>query len=174
MIYLIIFFFFSSLEWIAYRIGQYLTSATGATVTFDSAIVPNWKEGKITFKNVRISRMPKSERAKFERKTSLQDGNEYNLHTSAGSPITSGALESVTLLTGSSGPDSDDNPLAGVYFDEDEKNNEVLKKWMWFDLKIESIQVTLNLVRWLDGKGLVQDADVQGVRGVVGKYVTRW
>jgi distribution and morphology protein 31 len=116
--------------------------------------------------------MPKSERAKFERKTSLQDDNEYNLHTSAGSPITSGALESVTLLTGSSGPDSDDNPLAGVYFDEEEKNNDVLKKWMWFDLRIESIQVTLNLVRWLDGKGLVQDADVQGVRGVVGKCAT--
>jgi Yeast mitochondrial distribution and morphology (MDM) proteins len=113
--------------------------------------------------------MPRSERAKFERKTSLQDDNEYNLHTSAGSPITSGALESVTLLTGSSGPDSDDNPLAGVYFDDEERNNEVLKKWMWFDLRIESIQVTLNLVRWLDGKGLVQDADVQGVRGVVGK-----
>ncbi|KAI9287849.1 mitochondrial distribution and morphology protein family 31/32 [Umbelopsis sp. AD052] len=150
-------------EWIAYRIGQYLTSATGATVIFDSAIVPNWKEGKITFTNVRISRMPRSERAKFERKTSLQDDNEYNLHTSAGSPITSGALEN-----------SDDNPLAGVYFDDEEKNNEVLKKWMWFDLRIESIQVTLNLVRWLDGKGLVQDADVQGVRGVVDRRHVRW
>ncbi|KAH8556012.1 mitochondrial distribution and morphology proteins-domain-containing protein [Umbelopsis sp. PMI_123] len=161
-------------EWIAYRIGQYLTSATGATVIFDSAIVPNWKEGKITFKNVRISRMPQSERAKFERKTGLQDEDGYNLHTSAGSPISSGALESITLLTGSSGPDSDDNPLAGVYFDDDEKNNEVLKKWMWFDLRIESIQVTLNLVRWLDGKGLVQDADVHGVRGVVDRRHVRW
>jgi distribution and morphology protein 31 len=160
-----------TLEWIAYRIGQYLTSATGATVTFDSAIVPNWKEGKITLKNVRISRMPRSEQAKFERKTRLMEEDEYKLHTSAGSPISTGALESIALLTNSTGPDSfDDHPLAGVQFDEDENNNEVLKKWMWFDLTIESIQVTLNLVRWLDGKGLVQDADVQGVRGVVGKW----
>jgi distribution and morphology protein 31 len=98
--------------------------------------------------------------------------DEYKLHTSAGSPITTGALESISLLTNNSGPDSfDDNPLAGVHFDDDEKNNEVLRKWMWFDLTVESIQVTLNLVRWLDGKGLVQDADVQGVRGVVGEYI---
>ncbi|GAB5589277.1 Mitochondrial distribution and morphology protein 31 [Umbelopsis nana] len=162
-------------EWIAYRIGQYLTSATGATVTFDSAIVPNWKEGKITLKNVRISRMPRSEQAKFERKTRFMEEDEYKLHTSAGSPISTGALESIALLTNSTGPDSfDDHPLAGVQFDEDENNNEVLKKWMWFDLTIESIQVTLNLVRWLDGKGLVQDADVQGVRGVVDRRHVRW
>lgn len=162
-------------EWIAYRIGQYLTSATGAIVTFDSAIVPNWKEGKITIKNVRISRMPRSERAKFERKSVLQDEDEYKLQTSAGSPISTGALESIARLTNSSEPDSfDDNPLAGVQFDEDEKNSEALRKWMWFDLTIESIQVTLNLVRWLDGKGLVQDADVQGVRGVVDRRHVRW
>ncbi|CAO3676469.1 unnamed protein product [Umbelopsis vinacea] len=165
----------NDIEWIAYRIGQYLTSATGATVTFDSAIVPNWKEGKITFKNVRIARMPRSEQAKFERKTRLMEEDEYKLHTSAGSPITTGALESISLLTNNSGPDSfDDNPLAGVHFDDDEKNNEVLRKWMWFDLTVESIQVTLNLVRWLDGKGLVQDADVQGVRGVVDRRHVRW
>ncbi|CAM0136210.1 unnamed protein product [Umbelopsis sp. WA50703] len=162
-------------EWIAYRIGQYLTSATGAKVIFDSAIVPNWKEGKITFKNVRISRMPRSELAKFERKSLLQEEDEYKLKTSAGSPITTGALESIARLTNSSEPDSfDDSPLAGVHFDEDEANNEALRKWMWFDLTIESIQVTLNLVRWLDGKGLVQDADVQGVRGVVDRRHVRW
>lgn len=115
--------------------------------------------------------MPRSERAKFERKSVLQDEDEYKLQTSAGSPISTGALESIARLTNSSEPDSfDDNPLAGVQFDEDEKNSEALRKWMWFDLTIESIQVTLNLVRWLDGKGLVQDADVQGVRGVVGKF----
>jgi distribution and morphology protein 31 len=114
--------------------------------------------------------MPRSELAKFERKSLLQEEDEYKLKTSAGSPITTGALESIARLTNSSEPDSfDDSPLAGVHFDEDEANNEALRKWMWFDLTIESIQVTLNLVRWLDGKGLVQDADVQGVRGVIGK-----
>lgn len=38
-----------------------------------------------------------------------------------------------------------------------------------FDLNIDSVDVTLSLTRWLDGKGLVADAVVRGVRGVVGK-----
>ena len=35
-------------------------------------------------------------------------------------------------------------------------------------MTVDSIDVTLSLVRWLDGKGLVQDAIVQGVRGIMG------
>ena len=37
-----------------------------------------------------------------------------------------------------------------------------------FDLNIDSVDVTLSLKRWLDGKGLIEDAVVRGVRGVVG------
>lgn len=37
-----------------------------------------------------------------------------------------------------------------------------------FDLTIDSVDVTLSLWRWLDGKGLVEDAVVRGVRGVLG------
>lgn len=39
-----------------------------------------------------------------------------------------------------------------------------------FDLTIDSVDVTLSLRRWLDGKGLVEDAVVRGVRGVLGLY----
>lgn len=38
-----------------------------------------------------------------------------------------------------------------------------------FDLNIDSIDVTLSLWQWLDGKGLVQDAVIKGVRGVLGR-----
>jgi len=41
-------------------------------------------------------------------------------------------------------------------------------KWSMFDLSVDSIDVTLSLWRWLDGKGLVKDAVVKGVRGVLG------
>lgn len=37
-----------------------------------------------------------------------------------------------------------------------------------FDLEVDSVDVQLSLRRWLDGKGLVQNAVVKGVRGVVG------
>ncbi|KAI9300219.1 mitochondrial distribution and morphology protein family 31/32 [Cunninghamella echinulata] len=134
--------------WVAYRIGQYLTSATGATVVFDSAIVPNWKDGKIRFNNVRIYRMPKSEREKFQQSTSQQPLQPYSTN--------------------------ENDPLYGVYLDEDEKQNEVLKTWMWFDLTLDRVECTFSLLRWMDGKGLVQSADVQGVRGVVDRRHVRW
>ena len=37
-----------------------------------------------------------------------------------------------------------------------------------FDVNIDEVEVTLSFMRWLDGKGLVKDAKVKGVRGVVG------
>ncbi|KAI8089155.1 mitochondrial distribution and morphology protein family 31/32 [Halteromyces radiatus] len=154
----LILWFANSLQfqgWVAYRIGQYLTSATGATVVFDSAIVPNWKDGKIRFNNVRIYRMPRSEREKFERHAQMltmghspQD-NKQDVYT-------------------------EDDPLRGVYLDEDEQQNEVLKTWMWFDLTLDRVECTFSLMRWMDGKGLVQSADVQGVRGVVDRRHVRW
>ncbi|KAI8387979.1 mitochondrial distribution and morphology protein family 31/32 [Radiomyces spectabilis] len=145
-------------EWIAYRIGQYLTSATGATVVFESAIVPNWKDGKIRVNNVRIYRMPRSEREKFEKHAAL---------LSTGQEITED--EDVTHRASLT-----DDPLAGVHLDKDEQENEVLKKWMWFDITLERVEVSLSLLRWMDGKGLVQSADINGVRGVVDRRHVRW
>lgn len=37
-----------------------------------------------------------------------------------------------------------------------------------FDLTVDSIDVTLSFARWWQGKGLVVDAVVKGVRGVLG------
>ena len=42
-----------------------------------------------------------------------------------------------------------------------------------FDLNVDSIDVTLSFARWFDGKGLVEDAVIKGVRGVLGTYMTR-
>lgn len=140
-------------EWIAYRVGRYLTSATGAIVVFDSAILPNWKDGKIRFNHVHIYRMPRSEREKFERHALLTNDADDLLELQ---------------------PVNDDDPLAGVHLDDDEKDNEVLRTHMWFDLKLDRVEVTLSLMRWMDGKGLVQSADVKGVRGVVDRRHVRW
>lgn len=40
-------------EYVAGKIGKYLTRSTGVLVSFGSA-EPNWKDGKLTFKNVRL------------------------------------------------------------------------------------------------------------------------
>jgi hypothetical protein len=63
------------------------------------------------------------------------------------------------------GDDDEDGGLSGVggVGEEEEDTN-----YSYFDLNVDSIDVTLSLWRWLDGKGLVADAVVKGVRGVVG------
>jgi distribution and morphology protein 31 len=37
-----------------------------------------------------------------------------------------------------------------------------------FDINIDEVEVSLSFMKWLDGKGLVSEAKVKGVRGVVG------
>ncbi|TRM69988.1 mitochondrial distribution and morphology protein family 31/32 [Schizophyllum amplum] len=43
-----------------------------------------------------------------------------------------------------------------------------------FDLNVDSVDVTLSLWRWLDGKGLVKDAAVRGVRGIIDRRTVHW
>jgi hypothetical protein len=45
-------------EFIARKVGEYLTQETGIEFVFDSAIVPNWKDGKIRLRNVVLSKGP--------------------------------------------------------------------------------------------------------------------
>ena len=46
-------------DYIARAISDYLTSETGVTIIFESAIVPKWKDSRISFKNVYVSLLPK-------------------------------------------------------------------------------------------------------------------
>ncbi|EXJ96417.1 hypothetical protein A1O1_01543 [Capronia coronata CBS 617.96] len=51
-------------ETLAGWIGNYLTKSSGLQVVFESAIVPKWRDGVITFKNVLISRRPGQNRSR--------------------------------------------------------------------------------------------------------------
>jgi len=42
-----------------------------------------------------------------------------------------------------------------------------------FDLNVDSIEVSLSFRRWWDGKGLLEDAVVKGVRGIIGECSAR-
>ncbi|KAJ8488881.1 hypothetical protein ONZ45_g13786 [Pleurotus djamor] len=46
--------------------------------------------------------------------------------------------------------------------------------WAMYDLTIDSIDVTLSLKQWLDGKGLIEDAVIKGVRGVLDRRSVIW
>ncbi|EXJ79027.1 hypothetical protein A1O3_08528 [Capronia epimyces CBS 606.96] len=51
-------------ETLAGWIGHYLTKSSGLQVVFESAIVPKWRDGVITFKNVFVSRRPGQNRSR--------------------------------------------------------------------------------------------------------------
>jgi mitochondrial distribution and morphology protein 31 len=135
---------------VARAISNYLTSETGVTIIFESAIVPKWKDSRISFKNVYITRRPKNDPNKLDK--------------------TGRGVYAVAL-----GYDVSNHPANHTIDDEEDdtvkyRDSDDDIKWSMFDLSVDSIDVTLSLWRWLDGKGLVKDAVVKGVRGVLGAH----
>ena len=135
-------------EYVAKAISNYLTSETGVTVIFESAIVPKWKDSRISFKNVYVSRRPRVADSAQEKRNAL--GHEaavaYDMNNHPAYNYTA----------------EEDEEVVQSHADDD-------INYSMFDLNIDSIDVTLSLKRWLDGKGLVEDAVVKGVRGVLGE-----
>lgn len=133
-------------EYVARALSDYLTAETGAKIIFESAIVPKWKDSRISFKNVYVVRRPTVARGKPRSGTQT---------TAIGYDITNHPL-----VHGNG--EEEEEPRFSDLCEED-------TNYTQFDLTIDSIDVTLSLWRWLDGKGLVKDAVVKGVRGILGE-----
>ncbi|KAK3318026.1 mitochondrial distribution and morphology proteins-domain-containing protein [Apodospora peruviana] len=43
-----------------------------------------------------------------------------------------------------------------------------------FDVTIDTVNVTLSFIKWWNGKGLLKDVEVKGVRGVIDRTSVRW
>jgi len=125
-------------EYLARLIGWYLTKESGMTVVFESAIVPKWRSKTIRFERVFVSRRPKGAQGNYVRK---------------GSSVTAAAAAAAaTQVTGRRQKEEaiDDG------------------NYTQYDLTIESVDVTLSFVKWMNGKGLLENVEMRGVRGVVG------
>ncbi|SCZ91844.1 BZ3500_MvSof-1268-A1-R1_Chr5-3g08172 [Microbotryum saponariae] len=137
----------SSQNWLGTKLGNYLTKSTGVRVVFESAIVPKWGvlggTSKIVFKNVFVSRGTTAD--------------HYNAATRS-------KTLAINDLDRSGSKDEDG---AHAQSEQASLDDEQMAKWTHFHLSIDTIEVTLSLRRWLDGKGLVKDAVVKGVRGIV-------
>ena len=132
-------------ETLAGWVGNYLTRSSGVQIVFESAIVPTWKNGVITFNNVFVSRRPgqgKRQRA-----------------VSKGSSITAAAAAAQAASLASQSKDADP---------EDDGN------YTQFDVTIQTVNVTLSFTKWFNGKGLLRDVEVHGVRGVVDRTAVHW
>ncbi|KAJ5084341.1 hypothetical protein NUU61_008920 [Penicillium alfredii] len=131
-------------ETLAGWVGNYLTKSSGVKVVFESAIVPKWKNGVITFKNVFVSKRP----------------GQGTGNVSKGSPKTAAAAAAARGDSGSEDPQ---------LVPEEEDTN-----YTQFDLSIETVNVTLSFAKWLNGKGLLRDVEVKGIRGVVDRRYVHW
>ncbi|PLB46990.1 putative mitochondrion biogenesis protein [Aspergillus steynii IBT 23096] len=136
-------------ETLAGWIGNYLTRSSGVKVVFESAIVPRWGDGVITFKNVFVSRRP----------------GQGTGHVSKGSSKTAAAVAAAAALNEPPSPDTaEQRPLS----DEEDTN------YTQFDLSIETVNVTLSFTKWINGKGPLRDVEVKGIRGVVDRRHVYW
>ncbi|KIY53448.1 mitochondrial distribution and morphology protein family 31/32 [Fistulina hepatica ATCC 64428] len=129
-------------KYVATAISDYLTEGTDIVIVFESAIVPQWKwkDSRISFKNVYVSRRPSTtvaQKAKAKAKARRRKQEHQ----------------------GAIGYDVSDHPANHPI--EDDYN------YTMFDLNIDSIDVKLSLARFWEGKGLVENAVVRGVRGVL-------
>ena len=102
----------------------------------------------ITFKNVFVSRRP----------------GQGTGNVSKGSPKTAAAVAAAAALSEQSSDTQDQRPLS----DEEDTN------YTQFDLSIESVNVTLSFTKWINGKGLLRDVEVKGLRGVVDRRHVHW
>lgn len=126
----------TSTETLAKWIGNYLTKSSGVKVVFESAIVPKWKDGVISFKNVFISRRP------GQKQTNVVKGSQ----TTAKAAAAAAALA--------------ERATEGIGEEED-------TNYTQYDLSIETVNVTLSFAKWFNGKGLLRDVEVKGIRGVI-------
>ncbi|KAL2021325.1 hypothetical protein VTK56DRAFT_7296 [Thermocarpiscus australiensis] len=128
-------------EELAKWVGDYLTQSAGLTVVFESAIVPKWKDGVITFRNVFVSRRP------GQGKSSVKKGSS------------NAAAEAAAARKADQ----------GLAEEDDDDGN-----YTQFDVTIDTVNVTLSFIKWWNGKGLLKDVEVKGVRGVVDRTNVHW
>ncbi|KAJ4339120.1 Mitochondrial distribution and morphology protein 31, mitochondrial precursor [Ascochyta clinopodiicola] len=125
-----------SQETLAKWIGNYLTQSSGIKVVFETAVVPKWKDGVISFRKVFVSRRPGQGRGKVSK------GSQ-----------TSAAAEAAIAQQGK------DAPLEDVV--EEDTN------YTQFDVSIDTVNVTLSFSKWFNGKGMLKDVEIKGIRGVI-------
>lgn len=98
-------------EYMEEQLKEHLSYHLGATIHFESAIVPNWKGRMIQMENVKIDR-------------SVEEAAVWNAAT--------------------------------------------------LDLTVDTVNVKLSLLHFLQGKGIVEECSVRGIRGVMDRRVIDW
>ncbi|KAG8525438.1 uncharacterized protein KY384_009082 [Bacidia gigantensis] len=128
-------------ETLARWVGNYLTKSSGVKVVFESAIVPQWGSGVISFRNVFVSRRPGQGKGKVSKGPASEEA----------AAAAAAAVQSEDFS----------GHLQQAQGDADDGN------YTQFDLSLDTVDVTLSFRKWFNGKGLLHDVDIKGIRGIV-------
>ena len=130
--------------------------------------MPKWGASTITFKNVYVARRP------------LEDEEEEEADEVPRKSASAAILAAIRskIMDDKIPPRKTQPPTASAKAAESsEERHARLKRdhnYTMFDLNFEEIDVTFSLPRWLDGKGLVENAVIKGVRGVIDRRHVWW
>lgn len=138
---------------------------TNSLYRFESAIVPKWGASTITFKNVYVARRPLEDEE--------DDESEQGEKKSASAAILA-AIRNKIVDDEVARPRSTAVTKPKETAEEKHARLKRDQNYTMFDLNFEEIDVTFSLPRWLDGKGLVQNAIIKGVRGVIDRRHVWW
>ncbi|KAL6709735.1 Mitochondrial distribution and morphology protein 31, mitochondrial precursor [Coniothyrium glycines] len=130
-----------SQETIGQWIGNYLTKSSGIKVVFETAVVPKWGDGVISFRKVFVSRRPGQGKGKVTK------GSQTEMAAAAAAK----ALQERDVKGG----------VSEVEEAEEDTN------YTQFDISIDTVNVTLSFSKWFNGKGILKDVEIKGIRGVV-------
>lgn len=122
-------------EWVASKLGSFITGNSGMTVVFESAIVPDWRDGKISFNKCFVSKRPKN------KDRGVAKGSQAM------------AIEKASRSDGE------------VYDDGN---------YTQFDLTIDQVNVSLSLSKFINGRGIIHELDIHGIRGIVDRTHVHW
>jgi distribution and morphology protein 31 len=135
-----------SQETIGKWIGNYLTKSSGIKVVFETAVVPKWGDGVISFRKVFVSRRPGQGHGKVTK------GSQTEMAAAAAAK----ALQEQDVKDG-----------VEVAEAEEDIN------YTQFDISIDTVNVTLSFSKWFNGKGILKDVEIKGIRGVVDRTSVR-
>ncbi|KAL6621642.1 hypothetical protein U3516DRAFT_542182 [Neocallimastix sp. 'constans'] len=134
-------FIFNSVQFQEYAtgiIGNYLSKVTGYKITFDSTMIPSWKEKSVIFKNITVQynvdtvkEMQQKDLKKKQRKQKIIGYLTFNKNK----------------------------------IETKEEEIEVDDNFTYYDLKIDEIDMLISPMKLMRGKNFIKKCLVKGVRG---------
>lgn len=137
-------------DYLATKFGEIITNnnSSNMLIVFENAILPDLKSGKIVFQNVFVSKRPRDKKENKVIKASQLEAARRAEY----------ALQSQQKI------------YLPVIFDPKFKEG----NYTQYDLTIKELEVSLSFKKWFQGRGLIEEMSISGIRGVVDRTNVQW